>query len=933
MPRIRRNPSREYSFIRSLFQACYDNPLFQQEEAKFSPDVEKKPRSKDYTPADEIPEIEFNEKNDATNRRKLCLIGFIVCCVAVIGFLVGYLVSSPKKNDSTYPKDSVSTTTVASTVPSFSFKTDTFNGSMLLIAGPLSKYTSEYADQGSTEYQYFSKIFLYKMNLTFQQSPYSSQYSSTVINEIRPQNGQLSRVLFSLKFTSSINIHNSTESSIVSLLVSGFRNGVMEASADSIKIAALKNEAPIIPTVHPGQCFTVHLKQCVNKTTYLDATLPNAFGHTTLSEVLESSDNKPRLFDTECYGYAQDFWCSAYNPECKSGQPELPCKDYCIDVKSACENSTFPLDCNTLPTTNCRKNPFIPGKCVDVPFGGVYNKCISIGFSHSALPNYNLEVKFPKPNSHLDLIFNFQKLTKCYKHSELFGCSVFVPKCSGSSVVPQHTIPPCKSLCEEYKKNCFVFWEIFALPWPKNLNCSSLPDVNDSSVCIGYKEAHEPPEVKECQASQITCDAGRCLDYSFLCDGYRDCEDNSDEAHCAACSSGEYRCNPASSLCIKKSEVCNGVPDCYEEVEEAECIKLGNGSSRGVVRVYNAESDDWEEVCSDDWNDTLSGLVCRQLGYRGVKNTSFISKSSTSASKIDLGGVNASANTDYIQSFLRKSAVCAGSSVVHLTCGDPVCGTRPAYFPSPLRIVNGDQVKPGTWPFQVALYGGDKLHYFCGGSILNENWIVTAAHCLGEKTTIGDLTVAAGDTRRFAFNKYRQLRTPKSLHIHQGYSSETVQNDIALIQLASPLYFNDYVRPVCLPSNVTDEGTRCFAIGWGKVNDKALDYEPVLRQVSLDVVSWQGCKHAIATSGIQSPYALSEDMMCAGGSRGHDGCQGDSGGPLLCPEVVGTDTWTLSGVTSWGLGCAVPNVPGIYTEIYKFLDWIGNITNNELPMA
>lgn len=148
------------------------------------------------------------------------------------------------------------------------------------------------------------------------------------------------------------------------------------------------------------------------------------------------------------------------------------------DVKSACENSTFPLDCNTLPSTNCRKNPFIrkgsifflnhivtlgskwlfyleiyifvfsAGKCVDVPFGGVYNKCISIGFSHSALPNYNLEVKFPKPNSHLDLIFNFQKLTKCYKHSELFGCSVFVPKCSGSSVVPQHTIPPCKSLCE-----------------------------------------------------------------------------------------------------------------------------------------------------------------------------------------------------------------------------------------------------------------------------------------------------------------------------------------------------------------------------------------------------------------------------------------------------------------------------------------------------
>lgn len=78
----------------TLLQACYDNPLFQQEEAKFNPDVEKKPRSKEYSPADVVPEIEFNEKNEATKKRKFCLIGFIICCVAAIGFLVGYLISS-----------------------------------------------------------------------------------------------------------------------------------------------------------------------------------------------------------------------------------------------------------------------------------------------------------------------------------------------------------------------------------------------------------------------------------------------------------------------------------------------------------------------------------------------------------------------------------------------------------------------------------------------------------------------------------------------------------------------------------------------------------------------------------------------------------------------------------------------------------------------
>lgn len=80
----------------TLLQACYDNPLFQQEEAKFNLDgtLEKKPRSKDYAPADEIPEIKFKEKDEATKKRKLCIIGFIICCVAVIGFLVGYLISS-----------------------------------------------------------------------------------------------------------------------------------------------------------------------------------------------------------------------------------------------------------------------------------------------------------------------------------------------------------------------------------------------------------------------------------------------------------------------------------------------------------------------------------------------------------------------------------------------------------------------------------------------------------------------------------------------------------------------------------------------------------------------------------------------------------------------------------------------------------------------
>lgn len=86
----------------------------------------------------------------------------------------------------------------------------------------------------------------------------------------------------------------------------------------------------------PGQCYEVNINHCKNHTAYSLTTLPNAFGHTTLLEVTASSSKYPEIFEDQCYGYAKDFWCSVYNPECKNGQPVLPCKQYCqgIDINS-----------------------------------------------------------------------------------------------------------------------------------------------------------------------------------------------------------------------------------------------------------------------------------------------------------------------------------------------------------------------------------------------------------------------------------------------------------------------------------------------------------------------------------------------------------------------------------------------------------------------
>lgn len=80
----------------------------------------------------------------------------------------------------------------------------------------------------------------------------------------------------------------------------------------------------------PGQCFSININQCVNRTTYQQAILPNALGHTKLAEVSVSAEENQEIFENHCYGYAKDFWCSVYNPECKNGRAELPCRDYCL---------------------------------------------------------------------------------------------------------------------------------------------------------------------------------------------------------------------------------------------------------------------------------------------------------------------------------------------------------------------------------------------------------------------------------------------------------------------------------------------------------------------------------------------------------------------------------------------------------------------------
>ncbi|KAJ8318949.1 hypothetical protein KUTeg_004040 [Tegillarca granosa] len=261
-----------------------------------------------------------------------------------------------------------------------------------------------------------------------------------------------------------------------------------------------------------------------------------------------------------------------------------------------------------------------------------------------------------------------------------------------------------------------------------------------------------------------------------------------------------------------------------------------------------------------------------------------------------------------------------------------VCGNRPAHFVPAKRIVGGITVRPGTWPFMISLHGGPGQNFFCGASLLSHTWVLTAAHCIGSLTRNDQLTLKIGATRRDTFSEYRQIRKPKQMIHHEDYNVMTVENDIALIELAEPVYFNDYTRPVCLPKEgyTTPVGTRCYAAGWGKNSEIATEYQRAMKQVNLDIRDQESCREALKTSERPTPYKLTDRMMCAGGSIGHDACSGDSGGPLICEADETSDIWYVAGVTSWGIGCAT-DVPGVYTKVSLYIDWIRNTTHNALP--
>ncbi|XP_015608826.1 trypsin-1, partial [Cephus cinctus] len=222
------------------------------------------------------------------------------------------------------------------------------------------------------------------------------------------------------------------------------------------------------------------------------------------------------------------------------------------------------------------------------------------------------------------------------------------------------------------------------------------------------------------------------------------------------------------------------------------------------------------------------------------------------------------------------------------------------------RIVGGEPTIIENFPHQVSVRINGR--HVCGGSIIGKQWIVTAAHCV-YGSSVTKTSIKAGISNLI---ENGTVINAVNIITHEKYDPITTDNDIAVIELEYPLDYDRYVSPVNLPSS--DEkyfsGQLATITGWGRfryIGTLSLQ----LRRVDVPLVERALCEK------LYSDYLISEGMLCAGyvPTGGKDGCQGDSGGPMIINRK-------LVGIVSWGVGCAAPNRPGVYTRVTLFRNWI-----------
>lgn len=248
-------------------------------------------------------------------------------------------------------------------------------------------------------------------------------------------------------------------------------------------------------------------------------------------------------------------------------------------------------------------------------------------------------------------------------------------------------------------------------------------------------------------------------------------------------------------------------------------------------------------------------------------------------------------------------------------------------------IVGGTKATPKEFPHMAAVgynVAQDDIVWQCGGSLISERFVLTAAHCTYSVNWGSATWVRVGDLN---LERIDDLSKPQNIRVtdrirYPGYKRPAQYHDIALLKLEKEAKFNAWVRPICLPYSLPDVGTdgKATATGWGQVDWADDDRPNDLLKVTISLVAQPQCNASFVSSGpdYKVPFGIVDDWQICAGELGKDTCQGDSGGPLAIINKDYYCMYSLIGVTSLGKLCG-SIIPGVYSRVYNYIPWIEQV--------